>query len=188
MEDDPPWWHDSPSLDDLRARQRAVAKKAAITAAEEAEAREARWKLRQAKWEELGPLDRNWAIWRRYKGGGVTLKGVGDEFGIGPERVRQIIIRLDRKVKKALNHGWNNVPDEIREATLGVEFVFTNEMALDDRRGWDQLEDKKCGSKYLPPLPEWHPEWGAQDAEPELPRVLYTYYKVTIPKEQANGC
>jgi hypothetical protein len=186
MEVDPPWWHDSPSLDDLRARQRAVAKEAAITAAEEAAAREARWKLYQAKREELGFPGRNWAIWRRYKAGGSTLKQVGDEFGIGPERVRQIVMRLDRKVKKALNHGWNNVPDEVREATLGVEFVFTNEIALDDYRGWDQLEDEKYGSKYLPPLPEWHPKWGEQDMRPAKPRPIYTYYKVTIPKEQTD--
>ena len=157
MEVDPPWWHDSP-----------------------------RWKLQQAKREELGFPGRNWAIWRRYKAGGSTLKQVGDEFGIGPERVRQIVMRLDRKVKEALNHGWNNVPDEIREATLGVEFVFTNEIALDDHRGWDQLEDKKYGSKYLPPLPEWHPKWGEQDMRPAEPRPIYTYYKVTIPKEQIN--
>ena len=184
MEVDPPWWHDSPSLDDLRARQRAVAKEAAITAAEEAAAREARWKLYQAKREELGFPGRNWAIWRRYKAGGVILKQVGDEFGIGPERVRQIIRRLDRKVKKALNHEWNNVPDEIREATLGVEFVFRNELAFTrwdgDTKGWEQVEPEKHGSVYFPPTPEWRTEWGGQDIKPAKPRPVYTYYKTVI--------
>jgi hypothetical protein len=147
-------------------------------------AQEARNTVWEKQIEALGFNGRNWAIWRRYKAGGVILKQVGDEFGIGPERVRQIIRRLDRKVKKALNHEWNNVPDEIREATLGVEFVFRNELAFTrwdgDTKGWEQVEPEKHGSVYFPPTPEWRTEWGEQDIKPAKPRPVYTYYKTVI--------
>ena len=48
---------------------------------------------------------------------------------------------------------WKNVPDEIRDATLGVEFVFKNDLAFNgwdgDSKGWAQLEpDNYNGSAY----------------------------------------
>lgn len=138
----------------------------------------------QEKIDELGFLKRNWAIWRRYKGGGITLKQTGDEFGVGPERVRQIIAKLDRKVRKALNHEWNNVPDEVRDGTLGVEFVFRNEVTFagwnGDRDRWDQVEPTENGSVYWPPTPEWRTASGEQDTRPAKPRKVYTYYKTII--------
>lgn len=126
---------------------------------------------------------RNWAIWRRYKGGGVTLKQTGEEFGITTERVRQIIMKLDRKVRKALNNEWNNVPNEVRDATLGVEFVFRNEVTFDDwddMRGWDQLEPREYGSVYWPPTPEWRTQSDEPDGRPTIPPKVYTYYKTII--------
>ena len=187
MEDDLPWWRDSISLEAFQERQNAASE----TATNDSKARNARWELQRAKWEELGWLKRNWAIWRRYKAGGVTLKQVGDEFSISPERVRQIKIKSDRKVRKALNRNWDNVPDEIRDATLGVEFVFRNEVTFvgwnGDMRGWDQLEQEDNGSAYSPPDPEWRTEWGKQDTKPAKPRQAYTYYKIIIQEGASHG-
>jgi hypothetical protein len=153
---------------------------------------DARYNLWRAKIAEFdgGITQRNWAIWRRYKAGGVTLKQVGDEFGITTERVRQISIKCNRQVRKALNHNWNNVPDEVRNATLGVEFVFRNEVTFEgwngDMRGWDQLELKEHGSAYNHAVPDWRTSWGEQDTKPAKPRKVYTYYKVVIEEEGAN--
>ena len=184
MEDDPPWWRSTISEEELRARQRAAAAAAAAEAAERAAMLAARDKVRDARLAELGPEGRRWAIWRRYKGGGITLKQTGEEFGVGPERVRQIIAKLDRKVRKALNHEWNNVPDDVRDATLGVEFVFRNEVTFTgwngDRDRWDQVEPTENGSAYWPPTPEWRTASGEQDTKPAKPRKVYTYYKTII--------
>jgi hypothetical protein len=146
---------------------------------------DAKYNLWRAKIAEFdgGITQRNWAIWRRYKGGGITLKQTGEEFGITTERVRQINAKCDRQVRKALNHNWNNVPDEIRDATLGVKFVFRDELTFGPEeltREWNQLEPEKHGSSYSPPLPEWHPKWGEQDTKPAKARKVYTYYKVVI--------
>lgn len=130
---------------------------------------------------------RRWGAWRRYKAGGITLREVGVELGVTPERIRQHVIKCDRKVRQALNREWNTVSDEIRDATLGVEFVFRNEVAIDDTRGWDQLEPTEDGSAYWPPTPAWRTEWGAQDMRPAKPRKVYTYYKVIIPEGADNG-
>lgn len=184
MEDDLPWWRDSISLKTFQERRNAAAE----TAVKGDEARDARQELYHAKLEELGGPKRNWAIWRRYKAGGVTLKQVGDEFGVSPERVRQITIKCDRKVRGALNRNWDNVSDEIRDATLGVEFVFRNEVTFEgwngDMRGWDKLELEEHGSAYSPPNPEWRTEWGEQDTKPTKPPKAYTCYKIIIQEEQ----
>ena len=187
MEDDPPWWRSTISEEELRERQRAAAAAAAAEAAEKAAIQAAQYRVRDARLAELGPEGRRWAIWRRYKGGGITLKRIGEEFGLSPERVRQIVKTLDRKVRNALNYKNRNVPDEVRDNTLGVEFVFTNEVALeiDDLSHWEQLEYEKHGSMYWPPTPAWRSEWGEQDTRPAIPRMVYTYYKVIIP-EGAN--
>lgn len=140
-------------------------------------------KVRDARLAEFGPEGRRWAIWKRRKTG-ATLKKVGEEFGLTPERVRQMVMKCDRKIRKALNHEWNNVPDEVRNATLGVEFVFRNEVTFTgwngDRGGWDQVEPEEYGSMYWPPTPEWRTDWGEQDTRPAKPRKVYTYYKTII--------
>ena len=184
MEDDPPWWRSTVSEEELRERQRAAAAAAAAEAAEKAAMLAERDRVRDARLAELGPEGRRWAVWRRYRGGGITLKQTGEEFGLSPERVRQMVKKLDHKVRKALNYENRNVPDEVRDNTLGVEFVFTNEVALEveDRRHWNRLEDEKHGSMYWPPTPAWRSEWGEQDTRPALPPMVYTYYRVIIPE------
>lgn len=192
MEDDPDTWRKPWVYDEWKRKQNELDAEAEEEYGryyrqrleENRQRQEAARQARDTTWESkiaaLGFNGRNWAIWRRYKAGGVTLRQVGAEFGIGPERVRQIVLRLDCKVRKALNHEWNNVPDEIREATLGIEFVFQNEVTLESTRGWDQLEPNKEGSIYFPPTPAWRSEWGAQDTKPAKPHPVYTYYKTII--------
>jgi hypothetical protein len=186
MEDNPDWWSSPTSEEEWKQR---------LAEAEERHQRErAEWeaqKVRHAEAVEQGFSKRNWAIWRRYKAGGVTLKQVGDEFGVSGDRARQISIKCDRQVRKALNHNWNNVPDEVHNATLGVEFVFRNEVTFEgwngDMRGWDQLELKEHGSAYNHAVPDWRTSWGEQDTKPAKPRKVYTYYKVVIEEGADHG-
>ena len=191
MADDPDWWSSPISDEDWgqrleEARQRRIKARGAW---EEAKAAEAAVRQRRINQAQGDYNNRNWAIWRRYKTGGVTLQQVGNEFGVTGSRVSSIVSKCDRKVRKGLNYDWNNVPDEIRDATLGVEFVFRNEVTFagwnGDMRGWDQLELKEHGSAYNAPIPEWRTEWGEQDTKPAKPRKVYTYYKVII-EEGAN--
>jgi hypothetical protein len=198
MEDDdegecPLWWQTQVPYAQFIARIEAAKEQAT----KEEHVRCANWELQQAKWEEFGRNfpNRNWAIWRRYKAGGATLKKVGNEFGLTPERVRQIVMKYDRKLRSVLNPGinkqWDNVSDEAREATLGVEFVFRNELTFrffdGDQRGWDQLEPSvHMASAYGNAMTGWEPEWGQQDTSPTKPKPAYTYYKTTIEKEQPN--
>jgi hypothetical protein len=152
------------------------------------------WRQRHDEFKDV-PNGRNWAIWRRYKAGGVSLEKVGEEFGVTRERIRQAVAKLDRKMRWVLNPGvnkqWDNVSDEIREGTLGVEFVFRNELTFNgwdgDQKGWDRLEpDVHRTSAYRNPMAGWKPEWGPQDTSPAKPIPAYTYYKTIIEKEQAD--
>jgi hypothetical protein len=149
------------------------------------------WKLREARWEEFkdNPKLRKWAMWREYKAGGTTLKKVGENFGITPERVRQSNAKCDRMIRDTLNRAKPGVPAnaEVREATRGVEFVFCNGLTLEDTKGWQQLElTLHDTSAYKNPVPWWKPEWGHQDTSPAKPIPAYTFYKVIIPKEQTD--
>jgi hypothetical protein len=147
-------------------------------------------KLREARWEEFkdNPKQRKWAMWREYKAGGTTLKKVGENFGITPERVRQSNAKCDRMIRWTLDRAKPGVPAsaEVIEATRGVEFVFCNGSTLEDTKGWQQLELTLHGSAYDPLLPEWRREWGHQDTSPAKPIPTCTYYKVIISKEQTN--
>lgn len=95
------------------------------------------------------PEQRKWAMWREYKAGGTTLDKVAKNFGVTRERVRQANAKCDRKIRTVLNpnlnNWWKNVPDEIRDAMLGVEFVFKNDLTFNgwdgDQTGWTQLEN-----------------------------------------------
>ena len=133
---------------------------------------------------------RNWAIWREYSLGGITYREIGLDYGVTGNRVRQIIEHRKRKLKAVLNPGinvqWDNVADDVREATLGMEFVFRNELALEDTKGWEQLEPTVYGSAYASPRPEWKPEWGRQDTSPAKPVPAYTFYKTLTQKEQTD--
>jgi len=194
MQDDPDWWRSPISREDWER--------------ELAEAKENRRKAREA-WEEAKAVEaavyqmrimqaqgnytkRNWAIWRERISKGTTYKQLGRDYGISNCRAGDIIQKCSLKVKSALHPGiniqWDNVSDEIREATLGVEFVFRNELTLEDKKGWDQLEfDRHDSSAYRNPVDWWKPEWGHQDTSPAKPKPAYTYYKTIIEKEQSDG-
>lgn len=146
------------------------------------------WNARREEFKD-NPELRKWAMWRQYKAGGTTLRKVGEDFGIGPERVRQMVAKCDRMLKATLNRAAPGFPAkaEVREATRGVEFVFRNELALEDTTGWNQLEPTAVGSAYDPMIPEWKREWGRQDTSPVKPLPVYTFYKVIVPKEQTDA-
>ena len=189
----PLWWQAQMCQKELDARMAAARERAE----KETQAQRERREINQRRWEEFKdvPNGRNWAIWKRYKAGGVTFKKVGEEFGVTPERIRQAVAKLDRKMPRVLNPGpnreWSNVTDEIRDATLGVEFVFRNDLTFNvldgDQKGWERLEpDRHDSSAYRNPVPWWKPEWGHQDTSPTKPKPAYTYYKTIIEKEQTD--
>jgi len=131
---------------------------------------------------------RKWAIWRQYRAGGTSLRKVGEDFGIGPERIRQLVYKCERLLRMDLNRAMPGIPakEEVREGTRGVEFVFRNELAVFDREGWEQLEFDAVGSAYSKPISEWPEEWGKQDPSPAREKPSYTLYRVIAPKEQTN--
>lgn len=103
--------------------------------------------------------ERNWAIWREYRTTSAILREVGRAHGIGPERVRQIVIKADRAIINALTRMPDSpVPtsDAEREGTLGVEFVFTHEAALDDTsyraEDWKPLAPVTSRDRYGRPI------------------------------------
>jgi hypothetical protein len=178
----PLWWQTQVSQKELDARMAAARERAE----KETQAQRERSEINQRRWDEFKdvPNGRNWAIWRRYKAGGVTQKKVAEEFGVTPERIRQAVAKIDRKLRDVLNRGvttmWGSVPDEIREGTLGVEFVFKNELVFDDwddRKGWEKVDPYGCGRTYFPPTPEWRTD---------MPYPVHTYYKTIIEKEQTE--
>jgi hypothetical protein len=151
--------------------------------------------VREARLEEFkdNPKLRKWAVWKQYRAGGTTLSKVGEDFGIGVERTRQLVHKCERILRTALNRDILTFPasDEVREATLGVEFVFRNDLTFrfvdGDQRGWDQLEPSvHMASAYGNAMTGWEPEWGQQDTSPTKPKPAYTYYKTVIEKEQPN--
>lgn len=144
--------------------------------------------VREARLEEFkdNPKLRKWAVWKQYRAGGTTLNKVGEDFGVGTERTRQMVHKCERILRTALNRDNLTFPviDEVREATLGVEFVFRNELTLEGTKGWEQLElTLHDSSAYRNPVPWWKPEWGHQDTSPAKPKPAYTYYKTIIEKE-----
>jgi hypothetical protein len=184
-EESPLWWQSRITLQEFNARREAAVERA------EAETRaryehNAVWHKRCEEFKN-NPEQRKWAMWREYKAGGTTLEKVAKNFGITRERVRQSNAKCDRKLRTALNPGisriWDNASDEIRDATLGVEFVFRNDLTFNvwdgDQKGWAQLEpDSHDSSAYKNPVPWWKPEWGHQDTSPAKPKPAYTFYKI----------
>jgi len=179
MADDPDNWLLDPWVYEVerekwreQAKQEAEEHKKQLeeTRRRRAAGEDAQWELRKARWEEFkdNPKLRKWAMWREYKAGGTTLKKVGENFGITPERVRQSNAKCDRMIRRTLDRAKPGVPAsaEVREATRGVEFVFCNGFTLEDTKGWQQLELTLYGSAS--PIP------------------ACTYYKIIIPKEQTN--
>ena len=178
----PLWWQTQTPLKEFHARIKATQERVK----EETQAQRERREINQRRWEEFKdvPNGRNWAIWRRYKAGGVTQKKVAEEFGVTPERIRQAVAKIDRGIRTVLNRGmsgmWDNVPDEYREGTLGVEFVFKNELVFDDwdeQNKWEKVDPYGRGRRYFPPTPEWRTD---------IPPPVHTYYKTIINKEQTD--
>ena len=187
----PLWWQTQVSQKELEARMAAATERAE----KETQAQRERREINQRRWEEFKdvPNGRNWAIWREYKAGGTTLEKVANNFGVTRERVRQAIAKIDRKLRTVLNRGmatsWDNVPDEFREGTLGVEFVFKNELVFDncdEQRGWEKVDPYGRGRTYFPPTPEWRSHNGLDDTRPAIPPPVHTYYKTIIKKEQTD--
>lgn len=187
----PLWWQAQVSQKELDARMAAAAERAE----EETQAQRERREINQRRWDEFKdvPNGRNWAIWREYKAGGTTLEKVANNFGVTRERVRQAVAKIDRGIRTVLNRGmsgmWDNVPDEYREGTLGVEFVFKNELVFndwDERKGWEKVDPYGRGRRYFPPTPEWRSHNGLDDTRPAIPPPVHTYYKTIIEKEQTD--
>jgi hypothetical protein len=187
----PLWWQAQVSQKELDARMAAAVERAE----EKVRALNERHRINQRRWEEFKdvPNGRNWAIWKRYKAGGVTQKKVAEEFGVTPERIRQAVAKIDRGIRTVLNRGmsgmWDNVPDQYREGTLGVEFVFKNELVFDDwdeRNKWEKVDRFGRGQTYFPPTPEWRSHNGLDDTRPAIPPPVHTYYKTIIDKEQTD--
>lgn len=134
---------------------------------------------------------RNWAMWRAYVLGGTTYRAIGRDYGITGNRVRQIVEYRKRKLRAVLHPGinvqWDNVSDEVREATLGIEFVFRNELTVSDRENWEQVEPAIYSSAYSEPIPEWRREWGHQDTSPAKDIPANTLYRIKTTKEQTDA-
>ena len=77
---------------------------------------------------------RNWALWRDYRAGNVTLKAVGAKYGIANTRVSALVARRDKEVAVALRRMMNNhappLNEHMRNALLGVEFEFMNDLVF----------------------------------------------------------
>jgi hypothetical protein len=105
-----------------------------------------------------------------------------------------MVHQCERILRTALNRDILTFPviEQVREATLGVEFVFRNDLTFNvvdgDQKGWEQLElTIHDSSAYRNPVKWWKPEWGHQDTSPAKPIQAYTYYKTIIEKEQSDG-
>jgi hypothetical protein len=80
--------------------------------------------------------ERNWAIWRDRRAGGMLLKDIAASHGMSLARVRLIISQYERAASNALS-STDATPDEVRQAVLGVEFVFAHELVIDPiADGW----------------------------------------------------
>lgn len=190
MENDPDWWR-SPVTSEEWAQEQAEADERRKQREEKLLARYARNAARHEEFKD-NPKLRKWAMWRQYRAGGTTFREVGEDFGVTLERARQSVGKCDRLLRTALSRVILTVPvlDEVRDATLGVEFVFRNELTFtdeEDQKGWTQLEWNVSSSAYDEPIPEWRREWGYQDTSPAKPIPAYTFFKAIIPKEQTDG-
>jgi hypothetical protein len=78
--------------------------------------------------------ERNWALWRDYRAGNVTLKAVGAKYGISNTRVSALVARHDKQVAVALRRMMNKHAPPLnahaRKALLGVEFTFMNDLVF----------------------------------------------------------
>ena len=70
--------------------------------------------------------DRNWQIWRERKLTNKTLRQIGEEHGIGPERVRGIIAKGDRMIRSRFfyNYHTDKITPQMMAAVKDMEFVY----------------------------------------------------------------
>jgi hypothetical protein len=78
--------------------------------------------------------ERNWALWREYRAGNVTLKAVGAKHGISAGRVSALVARRDKEVAIALRRMFNPhvqpLNEHMRNALLGIEFTFMDDLVF----------------------------------------------------------
>ena len=78
--------------------------------------------------------ERNWALWREYRAGNVTMTSVGAKHGITRGRVSDLVARHDKQVAVALRRMMNAhvqpLNEHMRKALLGVEFTFMNDLVF----------------------------------------------------------
>ena len=83
--------------------------------------------------------ERNWAVWREYRSGGVRLADVGAKYDITASRARQIVTRCDKLVHHALcmplRPTIELLDDHVRDGILGVEFTFRADDPWDPHQG-----------------------------------------------------
>lgn len=104
-------------------------------------------------------IERNWSIWRDYHRKRMMQKELAQVHDITNERVRGLLLKYERRIRKALT-GTMRLSDEMREATLGVEFVFTHELLVDDwepdaRPGWSKTRRKGGEWRRLETFERW---------------------------------
>lgn len=92
--------------------------------------------------------ERDWAIWRAYRTGQASQPALTKQHGLSQGPVNQAVGKGDRLVRAAMGRSINlPVSEELREGTLGVEFVFTHEALLSpsERQDW----------QYIAPPRQW---------------------------------
>ena len=92
--------------------------------------------------------ERNWAVWREYRSGGIHLADLGAKYDITASRTRQIVTRFDKLVRHALRMPFHPTTEpldgHVRDGILGVEFTFRADDPWDPIQGfgdWAELDD-----------------------------------------------
>ena len=84
--------------------------------------------------------ERNWAVWREYRSGGICLADIGAKYGITASRARQIVVRCDRQVlhalRKLIRPTTEPLEDHVRNGILGVEFTFVDDLVITQEQLW----------------------------------------------------
>jgi hypothetical protein len=82
----------------------------------------------------------------RARGRGETYKEIGDEFGLSPQRIRQIVTKSCRKLRAVWmkGHWWPRDP--------GIRLVVLNNYSYLNRSNWPYDFTKEPGSENLTPI------------------------------------
>jgi hypothetical protein len=70
--------------------------------------------------------DRNWQIWRERKLTNKTLRQIGEEHGVGPERIREIVSKCNRMIRSRFfyNYHTDKITPQMMAAVKDMEFVY----------------------------------------------------------------